>query len=413
MEEYVIGIDVGSSKVYAAVGRIEDEESLQIMGISSSKCEGLNKGIVIDIENTAKAIEKAVGQLKQMVNCELRDAFLVIPGGICELIDSKGVVAINSSENTIKESDKERAIEASKFLSMSNDKEIIGVIPRDYIIDEYDKIKDPVGMNGNKLEVNAKIVTARSIVVNNLIKSVEIAGLNVKGIELKPIAACSVVVTESEKRFGAALIDVGGETIDISIFTRGELCYTANIPFGGQAITNDLSVGLKIPMDDAENMKLKYGTLRKSPSNDKIKCRNILGEIIDVNQEFMIDIIEARVIELLEFTRAELIKSGYEDAIEKVILVGGGLSLLKGIKELSESVLNKHVKIGSPDYIGAASPVFSNVVGVLKNVVDEKLKEKEKSEYEFLGNEFYDDDIYAERKGLAKRIKNVFSNLFS
>ncbi|MCM1990881.1 cell division protein FtsA [Oceanirhabdus seepicola] len=418
MNEYVIGIDIGSSKIYAAVGKIDSEENLQIMGISSSKCEGLNKGIVIDIESTAKSIEKCKGQLQKMVEQDFNSAYLVVPGGICDLIESKGVVAVSALENTVTHKDKDRAIEASKFISITSDKEIIGVIPQDYVIDECDKIKDPVGMCGNKLEANVKVVTARSSVINNLIKSVEAAGLTVKGLELKPIAAASVVLSQEEKKFGAALVDVGAETIDLSVFSNGKLCYTSIIPFGGKAITNDLSVGLKVSMDEAENMKLKYGTLKKDVSNETFTCNNISGEFIEVKHGFLVDIIEARVSELLEFIKAELEKSGYEKSIERVILVGGGITLFKGIKDVGEEILNKPVRIGLPDYIGAASPLFSNVVGVLKNAIDENNKSSNRKNVvsDFIDDDLYDDEddeIYAERKGLAKRIKNIFSNLFS
>jgi len=215
------------------------------------------------------------------------------------------------------------------------------------------------------------------------------------------------------------LVDVGAETIDLSIFSNGKLCYTSIIPFGGKAITNDLSVGLKVSMDEAENMKLKYGTLKKDVSNEIFTCNNISGEFIEVKHGFLVDIIEARVSELLEFIKAELEKSGYYESIERVILVGGGITLFKGIKDVGEEILNKPVRIGLPDYIGAASPLFSNVVGVLKNAIDENNKSSNRKNVvsDFIDDDLYDEDdddeIYAERKGLAKRIKNIFSNLFS
>lgn len=419
MCDYVIGIDIGSSKVCAAVGKPSSQGKLQIVGITSVKCLGLKKGVVVDIDDTAEAIKKCIEQLERMVDAKIQTAYISIPGGICELIHNEGIIAVSSENKEINQKDVDRVLEASKLISVPSDKEIIGVVPQQYIIDGYDNIKDPIGMSGTRLEVDAQIILAQSTIVNNLLKSVNKAELTVSGIVLQPLVVSEVVLRKEEKEIGTAIVDVGAETIDVSIYKKGNLCYTSIIPLGGNNITNDIAVCLKIPHEEAEKLKFKYGSMIKEPeeTNEVIRVNTSYNDVVEINQNVLVEIIEARTEELLHFIKNNLQESGYYEDTNGIVIVGGGISLFKGISEFSENILNRSVRIGSPEYIGAASPIYASAVGIVQDVISSmKVNDFSDNVEDYVASDKWNNDekdtSKQNKNGLASKIKGFLADFF-
>ena len=417
MNEHIVGIDIGSSKICGAVGKISSDGKLQIIGITSVVCSGLNKSVVIDIDSTAEAIKQCVTQLERMTDTQISEGYISLPGGICELVRNTGMIAISSEDREIKKCDVDRVIEAAKLISVPSDKEIVGVEPEQYIVDGYDNIKDPRGMSGVRLEVEAQVVMAKSTVVSNLLKSVKRAGIIVNGIILQPSAISEAVLRKEEKDMGIALVDVGAETIDISIYKSGKLKYTSIIQLGGDNITNDISVCLKVPFTESERLKLKYGSLVKGKGTDteKIRVKDSYDNLVEIDNSLLIDIIEARVEELLQLIKRSLLNSGFYEEISGVVIVGGGISLFRGVSELSKEILSKSVRIGSPEYVGAASPIYVTAVGIVKQAVNNlktsNISSEESDEHSY-ENKWLKNQNKNGKNGFASKIKGFFADFF-
>jgi cell division protein FtsA len=418
MNDYLVGIDVGSSKVCAAVGRLDKNGELSILGITSVNCRGLKKAVVVDIDSSSESIKECIEKLERMVDIEINEAYISLPGGISELVHNTGMVAISSEDREIRKNDVERVLDATKLISISSDKEIIGIEPKQFIVDGYDNIKDPVGMSGLRLEVEADVLIAKTTVVNNMVKSVNKAGIDVKGICLQPKAASKVVLTQEEKEMGTALVNVGAETIDITVIKNNNICFTSIIALGGNNITNDISLGLKLPFQEAEKLKIKYANLVKT--NNEEENRNFIKSSYYVNNssidyEFFNEIVEARVEELIVITKKEIEKSGFYEQIADVVLVGGGLSLINGVSAFAENLLKRTVKIGSPIFVGAANPIYAVAVGIVKDASD-IFKQSEMS------NDFYEEENTSiweqkskkryENTGVLTKVKNFLADFF-
>lgn len=417
MKEHIVGIDLGSSKICGAVGKISSNGKLQIIGITSVVCSGLNKSVVIDIDSTAEAIKQCVIQLERMTDTQISEGYISLPGGICELVRNTGMIAISSEDREIKQGDVDRVIEAAKLISVPPDKEIVGVEPEQYIVDGYDNIKDPRGMSAERLEVEAQVVMAQTTVVSNLLKSVKRAGIKVNGIVLQPSAIAEAVIRKEEKDMGIAIVDVGAETIDISIYKGAKLKYTSILQLGGNNITNDISVCLKIPFSEGEKLKLKYGSLvkGKEPDIENIRVKDSYDNFMEIDNNLLVDIIEARVEELLHLIKKNLLNSGYYKEISGAVIVGGGISLFRGTTELSKKILDKPVRIGSPDYVGAASPIYVTAVGIVIQAVN-NLKtssslseEVDENSYE---NKWSKNQNKNGKNGFASKIKGFFADFF-
>ncbi len=370
MNEYIIGIDIGSSNICAAAGKVDKHAGVQIMGITSSNCTGVKRGIVVDIDNTSESIKKCISSLERMLDTKISEAYISLPGGISEIIWNKGVVAVSSEDREIKQNDVKRVLKASKIITIPNDKEIIGVIPEQYIIDGYDKIKDPIGMSGLRLEVDSQIIMAQSAIVNNIFKSVNKAGIKVLGVVFQPIAISEVVLKEDEIQRGVALVDAGAESINIYIYEGGNLRSISTIGLGGNIITNDIGVCLKLSASEAEKLKIKYGSLEMNhdEENFKIEIDADYNNKVKVDYNILVQIIQARVEELFSIIDKEIRNSEYYDKLSGVVMVGGGMATINGIEKFGKNVLKKLVRIGIPKYIGAASPMYATAVGVVKDV---------------------------------------------
>lgn len=418
MDEYIVGIDIGSSKICGAAGKIDKQGKLQIAGVKSVACSGLKKGIVVDIDSTSEAIRSCIEQLNRMIDKEITNVYISLPGGICELVPSQGVVAISSEDREINKNDVQRVLNAAKVISIPSNKEIIGVIPNEYIIDGFDNIKDPISMSGLKLEVDAHVILAQTTIVSNLIKSVRNSGLSVNGIALEPLVVSQIALKKDELKMGSVLLDIGADKIDISVYKDGDILYTEMIPFGGNTITNDIALCLKIPFSEADNLKLKYGSLEK-PSNlaaNTIKVSVGYNDIVNVNYSTLIDIIEARVEEYFILIKDSLQHSGHLEDIANVIIVGGGVSYFKGICELGRNVFNIPVRVGVPEYLGASSPVYNTAVGIIRDVTKSSSyaepvrKSKETTVYR--EEQQNGRELDSEQTGVLSKIKGFLADFF-
>lgn len=385
MHEYIVGLDIGSSNVYGAVGKVDSSGEIRIVGITSVKCKGLKKSVVVDIDSTSQSIKECINNLERMVDISISDVYVTLPAGVSELIWNKGIVAVSSDDKEIKENDVMRVIEAAKLIPIPSDKEIIGVVPQQYIVDGYDNIIEPIGMSGMRLEVDAQVVMAQSTIVNNLRKSINKAGIGILGEVLQQQAIAQAVSKKEEMNMGIAFIDVGAQTTDISVYKRGNLCYTGMIPLGGDNITNDISVCLKIPFIEAEKLKIKYGDLTNNKERNDVRIKVNAGydNSVEIEANLLKDIIEARSEEILYYARKKLEQSNYFNEISGVVIVGGGLAQFKGINGFASMVLDKSIRVGSPMYTGAATPVYATVVGIIKDVIstlkiDKNIEEVEK-----------------------------------
>jgi cell division protein FtsA len=417
MNEHIVGIDIGSSKICGAIGKISSNGKLQIIGITSVVCSGLNKSVVIDIDSTAEAIKQCVTQLERMTDTQINEGYISLPGGICELVSNTGMIAISSEDKEIKRCDVDRVLETAKLISIPFDKEIVGVEPEQYIVDGYDNIKDPRGMSGERLEVEAQVVMAKSTVVSNLLKSMKRAGIKVNGMVLGPSAISEAVLRKEEKDMGIALVDVGAETIDISIYKGRKLKHTSIVQLGGDNITNDISVCLKVPFSESERLKLKYGSLVKGKGDDreKIRVKDSCDNLIEIDNNLLVDIIEARVEELLHLIKRNLLNSGFYEEISGVVIVGGGISSFRGVSELGKEIFNKSVRIGSPEYVGAASPIYATAVGIIKQVLNEiktSNSSSEESDEHSYENKWLKNQNKKEKNGFASKIKGFFADFF-
>ncbi|HHV74095.1 MAG TPA: cell division protein FtsA [Thermoanaerobacterium sp.] len=370
MNEIITGIDIGTSKVCTIIGQCDKNGELRIIGIGMYPCNGMKKGVVVDIETTAFSIKKSVEQAERMANQKVTSVYIKIPGGLTEIYRNRGLVAVTRDDKEITAQDVERVLQAAKIMALPSDKQIIELIPIEYIVDGYGEIKDPVGMAGIRLEVDAAIVTGSLTAVQNMEKCVKKAGYTMSGIIVEPLATAEAILTKDERELGAALIDIGAGVTDIAVFKSGNLIYTGMIPVGGNHITNDLSIGLKISFEEAEIIKKKYGSVVKVENDETVKIANIANHSSqDTRLNDIIDIIEARVNEILTMVYDEMRSSNVLDQIStNIVITGGGISFIKGSLDLAESILGKNVRLGLPNAIGVSTPVYSTAVGIVKYV---------------------------------------------
>ena len=379
----IVGLDIGTTKTCAIVAEMTDT-GIDIIGIGSHPSEGLRKGVVINIENTVEAIKKAVDEAEHMSGCEISSVHVGIAGGHIKGQNSLGIVAVKGRE--VDEDDVRRAIEASKAIAIPLDREILHTLPQNYIVDDQNGIRDPIGMSGVRLEAKVHIVTGSSASLQNIVKSVNRVGLDIDDMVLEQLASSEAVLSADEKDLGVVLLDIGGGTTDIAVFSDGSIKHTAVIPIGGNFITSDIATGLRTPLTEAEKIKIKYGCAFSSmiPKNEIIEVPSVGGrEPREVTRQILGRIIEPRTEEILNMSYKEVIKSGYEDILAAGVVLTGGTSIMAGITELAEHVFNMPVRRGFPAGIGGLtdvvnSPMYATGVGLViygsKNVSKDALK---------------------------------------
>jgi len=379
----IVGLDIGTTKTCAIVAEMTDT-GIDIIGIGSHPSEGLRKGVVVNIENTVEAIKKAVDEAEHMSGCEISSVHVGIAGGHIKGQNSLGIVAVKGRE--VDEDDVRRAIEASKAIAIPLDREILHTLPQNYIVDDQNGIRDPIGMSGVRLEAKVHIVTGSSASVQNIVKSVNRVGLDIDDMVLEQLASSEAVLSADEKDLGVVLLDIGGGTTDIAVFSDGSIKHTAVIPVGGNFITSDIATGLRTPLTEAEKIKIKYGCAFSSmiPKNEIIEVPSVGGrEPREVTRQILGRIIEPRTEEILNMSYKEVIKSGYEEILAAGVVLTGGTSIMAGVTELAEHVFNMPVRSGCPAGIGELtdvvnSPMYATGVGLViygsKNVSKDALK---------------------------------------
>ncbi|WP_055667949.1 cell division protein FtsA [Desnuesiella massiliensis] len=396
INEYIVGVEVGSSKVSATIGKLDKFGGLKILGSCFEKCTGVKKGIIINIDSVAEVAKACLDNLQKMIDVPINKVYLSIPSGMCRIISSKGVIAISDDKQEIKKEDIKRVMEVAKIVQISKDEEIVDSLSEQYIVDDYTNIDDPVGMKGSRLEVDAKIITCKSLFLNNLNKSIDSIDLQVAGTIIQALADYSHI-TENADKSDIALVDVGADVTNISFFKKGVLTYTSILPLGGSNITSDIAICSGMPLEEAEEVKIKYGALNKNYEDVILKASN--GA--QIQRYTLEDIIEARVEEILKFILKELNKTGYYNDIKNIYVYGGGIALFDGIKELSEEVLEKPVLIS----INSENHHTFTSLGIVKSVFNEV-----KLEYETLSNRFEKTNSYENEEDVDTK-NNFFSKV--
>ena len=368
--DVIVGLDIGTTKVCAIVGGLSDN-GIDIVGIGSHPSEGLRKGVVVNIDSTVNSIKAAVEEAELMSGCEIISVFTGIAGGHIKGFNSHGIVAVKSRE--VDENDVKRCIEAAKAIAIPMDREVLHVLPQYYIVDDQDGVRTPIGMAGVRLEAKVHIVTGAVTSAQNIIKSVNRVGLDVNDIVLEQLASSEAVLSPDEKELGVALVDIGGGTTDIAIFSEGGIKHTAVLSLGGNYLTSDVAVGLRTPIVEAEKIKIKYGCAYAPmiPKDETIEVPSVGGrEPRKISRQILGEIIEPRMEEIFNLVHREIVKSGYEDLLAAGIVLTGGTAILEGITELAEQVFNVPVRQGYPTGMGGLadivnSPMYATGVGLV------------------------------------------------
>lgn len=364
----ITGLDIGTTKICAIIAEVNDNEILDIIGIGTSPSVGLRKGVVVDIDDTVNSIESAIEKAERMAGIEVDSVYVGIAGSHISSMNSQGVVAITGEDKEITQEDIDRVIEASQIVAIPPEREILHVLPRGFVIDGCQKVKHPRGMSGVRLKVETHIVTGSITSIENLVKSVNKLGIDVEDVVLEPLAASESVLSNSEKELGVVLVDIGGGTTDIAIFKEGSIWYTAVLPVGGDHITNDIAVGLRTPIKNAEKIKIKDGSALADEVSEKEKIDVLTTsgkETKTVSRKLLCEIIEPRIDEIFSLVQQEIYESGYDGLIPAGLVVTGGASLMPLIPELASKKLDLPVRRGIPDKIDdLANFVDDNIYSV-------------------------------------------------
>lgn len=368
----IVGLDIGTSKVVAIVGEENEEGEIEIIGLGTNPSKGLKKGVVVNIESTVQSIQRAVEQAELMAGCQVFSVYAGIAGSHIRSLNSHGIVAIRERE--VMPVDVDGVIDAARAVAIPADQKILHVLPQDYLIDTQEGVKEPLGMSGVRLEAKVHLVTCAVNAAQNIEKCIERCGLHVENIILEQLASSYSVLTDDERELGVCLIDIGGGTTDIAVFTAGAIRHTANIPIAGDQVTNDIAMALRTPTQYAEDIKIRYAcalTQFVADLDETIKVPSVGDRPPrDLSRQSLAEIVEQRYVELLGLVQAELRRSGYEDLIAAGIVLTGGSSKMKGMVELTEEIFHVPVRLGSPVGIAglkevAENPIHATGVGLL------------------------------------------------
>ncbi|HHH43897.1 MAG TPA: cell division protein FtsA, partial [Gammaproteobacteria bacterium] len=367
----IVGLDIGTSKVVAIVGEIGPDGGIEIIGIGSHPSKGLKKGVVVNIESTVHSIQRAVEEAELMAGCQIHSVYAGIAGSHIRSLNSHGIVAIRDRE--VMPNDVERVIDAARAVAIPADQKILHILPQEFVIDDQDGIREPVGMSGVRLEAKVHMVTGAVSAAQNIIKCVRRCGLEVDDIILEQLASSYSVLTEDEKDLGVCLVDIGGGTTDIAVFTEGSIRHTAVIPIAGDQVTNDVAVALRTPTQYAEEIKIKYACAltQLAASDENIEVPSV-GDRPPrrLARQTLAEVVEPRYEELLALVQAELRRSGFEDLIAAGVVLTGGSSKIEGLVDLAEEVFHMPVRLGSPQCVMGLvdvvrNPVYATGVGLL------------------------------------------------
>jgi len=371
MEDLIVGLDIGTSKICAVVGEVRPDGRVDIVGMGSHPSIGLRKGMVINIENTVNSIKEAIEEAETMAGCEISSVYAGIAGGHIKGFNSHGIIALKNREVTKK--DIERVIDAARAVAIPMDREVIHTLPQEFIVDDQAGITDPLGMSGVRLEVKIHIVTGAVTSAQNIIKCANRAGLDVYDIILESLASSEAVLSDEERNLGAALIDFGGGTTDLAVFSQGSIKHTSVLTLGGDNLTNDIAIGIRTPFKEAEKIKIKYGCgITSLIGRDETIEVPSVGERAPrtISRELLGEILEPRVEEIFTLIYQEMVRSGYDDLVTSGVVATGGSSLLPGVPEILEQVFNMPARVGYPANVGGLkeivdSPMYATAVGLV------------------------------------------------
>jgi cell division protein FtsA len=375
----IAGLDIGTTKIVAIVAEPDEHGEMRILGVGQSPSHGLRRGVVVNLEKTILSVQDAVEEAEKHAGVEIGSVFAGIAGDHIRSINSRGVIAVGRGGSEITPADVERVIEAAKAIALPMDREIIHVIPQEFIVDDQPGIRDPVGMAGVRLEGEIHIITGAVTSAQNIYKSVQRAGVEVQDLVLQPLASSYATLTEDEKELGVAMLDLGGGTADLAVFYEGSIRHTAVIGLGGENVTNDVAIGLRTPRDQAERIKIDHGVALQAmvDQDERIEVPGVGGRPArEVSRDVLAAIIEPRMEEIFALALREIQRSEYADLLTTGLVLTGGGAMLEGACELAERVFNMPVKLGVPSGVGGldsevATPVYATAVGLLKYAIQE------------------------------------------
>ena len=380
-ENMIVALDIGTSKVVAIVGAIGVTGDLEIVGTGMHASSGLKKGVVVNIEATVNSIQRAIEEAELMAGCTIHSVYAGIAGSHIRSLNSHGIVAIRDRE--VQPLDVERVIDAARAVAIPADQEILHVLPQEYIIDDQEGVQEPVGMSGVRLEAKVHLVTCAANAAQNIKKCIRRCGLEVDDIVLEQLASSHAVLTDDEKQLGVALVDIGGGTSDIAIFTDGAIRHTGVIPIAGDQVTNDIAMALRTPTAHAEDLKIKYACAlaKLARPEETVKVPSVGDrESRDMSRQLLAEVVEPRYDELFTLVQAEIRRSGFEELIAAGVVLTGGTSKMEGVTELAEEIFHMPVRIGAPVNVKGLSdivnnPIYSTGVGLLHFGVQQQRKE--------------------------------------
>jgi len=401
-ENMIVALDIGTSKIVAIVGALGADGELEIIGTGMHPSSGLKKGVVVNIEATVNSIQRAIEEAELMSGCSIHSVYAGIAGSHIRSLNSHGIVAIRDRE--VQALDVDRVIDAARAVAIPADQEILHVLPQEYIIDDQEGVHEPIGMSGVRLEAKVHLVTCAANASQNIKKCIRHCGLEVDNVALEQLASSYAVLTDDEKQLGVALVDIGGGTTDIAIFTEGAIRHTGVIPIAGDQVTNDIAMALRTPTAHAEELKIKYACAlaKLARPEETIKVPSVGDrEPREMSRQLLAEVVEPRYDELFTLVQAELRRSGFEELIAAGIVLTGGTAKMEGVSELAEEIFHMPVRIGTPTGVKGLSdivdnPIYSTGVGLLHFGVQEQLKNG-------LGGASGQDG-----KGMLEKIKDFF-----
>lgn len=410
--ELIVSLDIGTSKVRVMIGEINNG-SINIIGVGQSHSEGIKKGVIVDIDQTVHAIREAVDHAERMVGVSIEEVYVGITGNHIELHETQGVVAVSSEDREIREEDIQRVIQAAKVVAIPPDREIIEVVPKEYIVDGQGSIKDPRGMIGVRLEMEGTIVTGLKTVVHNIVRCAQRTNLRVAGIFLQPLAASTVALSKDDKNMGVVLVDIGAGSTTIGVFEQGKLAATTVIGIGGDHITSDIALGLRTHTDVADRVKIKNGCALIDEASEDVKFKvNRIGSEVEkqFTQVDLANIIEPRAAEIFQLVEEAVYKLGFRDEIAGGYVLTGGTVAMPGMLELAKEELNAPVRIAIPDYIGVRDPAYTTGVGLIQYALQLMERRSVRVTPSFKGTQ--KQTVVKQPKeggGLMEKVKNWFS----
>ncbi len=383
----IVGLDIGTSKVVAIVGEISAEGEIEIVGIGSHRSSGLKKGVVVNIESTVQSIQRAIEEAELMAGCQIHSVYAGIAGSHIRSMNSHGIVAIKDRE--VRNQDVDRVIDAAQAVAIPADQKILHILPQEFLIDEQEGVKEPLGMSGVRLEAKVHLVTGAVNAAQNIEKCIRRCGLEVEDIILEQLASSYSVLTDDEKELGVCMVDIGGGTTDIAIFTEGSIRHTGVIPIAGDQVTNDIAMALRTPTPHAEDIKIKYACAlaKMAGIEETIKVPSVGDrDPRDLSRQALAEVVEPRYDELFTLVQAELRRSGFEDLCAAGIVLTGGTAKMEGVVHLAEEIFHMPVRLGTPQNIRGLTdivnnPIYSTGVGLLQYAVNHQREGRPSNSY--------------------------------